>query len=140
MVFGDQSRGLTRRLLAARPRVALGVISYGVYLYHGPLLSWIVPFVGGHPWTWFGGTAVPALTIGTLALTLPVALLSYRYVEAPFLRLRYSIRGRVDLRVAALRGFGRGLVRRGANTPDATDPPVAPVAVELQPSATRAEV
>jgi peptidoglycan/LPS O-acetylase OafA/YrhL len=88
-VFGDQSRGLTRRVLAARPLVALGVISYGVYLYHTPLLSWTVPFIGSHSWTWFGGTSVPALTLATLALTIPAAILSYRYVEAPFLRRRY---------------------------------------------------
>ena len=31
------------RVLAVRPLVAIGVISYGVYLYHWPLFLWLSP-------------------------------------------------------------------------------------------------
>jgi peptidoglycan/LPS O-acetylase OafA/YrhL len=109
VVFGDQTRGLTRRALAARPLIVVGVVSYGVYLYHTPLLAWIVPFVAGHPRAWLGGTAVPGLFIGTLALTVPAAILSYRFVESPFLRRRYTGRERRKLRAPRWRRVARNV-------------------------------
>jgi peptidoglycan/LPS O-acetylase OafA/YrhL len=90
VIFGDQRRGLSRRILGARPIIGLGVVSYGVYLYHDPVLGQISHFVGTHPWTWVSGTAVPALFFPTLAVSIPLAVLSYRYVELPFLRRRYT--------------------------------------------------
>ena len=60
--------------LAWRPLKGLGTISYGVYLWHGPLLGFLaamaVPFSG------------PAIFV----LAPLAAALSYRYVERPFLR------------------------------------------------------
>jgi peptidoglycan/LPS O-acetylase OafA/YrhL len=92
VVFGDQRRGMSRRILGLRGLVGLGGVSYGVYLYHDPVLGRVAHFVGTHPWTWVSGTAVPALFFPTLAISIPIAVLSYRYVELPFLRRRYTSR------------------------------------------------
>jgi peptidoglycan/LPS O-acetylase OafA/YrhL len=87
VVFGDSRRGLSRRVLGARPLIWLGSISYGVYLWHDPLLtSWIAPAVGARRWLWIGGTPVPELFILTLAVVAPIAWLSYRVIERPLLR------------------------------------------------------
>jgi peptidoglycan/LPS O-acetylase OafA/YrhL len=70
---------LPSRLLAWRPLAALGRRSYGVYLFHYPLVAGvIVPRLGPGPIA-----AAAAIAGSTL-----VACASYRYLEAPFLRLR----------------------------------------------------
>jgi peptidoglycan/LPS O-acetylase OafA/YrhL len=61
------------RLLSWRPAVALGVISYGVYLWHWPIIvAWPVPS------GWLPAGAVQA---GRVALTIAVAGASYLLVE-----------------------------------------------------------
>ena len=56
----------------------IGVLSYGIYLYHLPLQLLLRPLGLTGGW----------LTLSTLAVTLVVAEASYRYVEQPFLRHR----------------------------------------------------
>ncbi len=66
------------RWFGARPLVALGRISYGVYLYHWPLVVWLTTDRTGLAW-W----VVDALrVVGSLGL----AALSYRFVETPVRR------------------------------------------------------
>jgi len=64
------------RLLALRPLVAIGLVSYGWYLWHWPLLSFerIALFSEG-------ALLPDALAGGLLAFSL--ACLSYRYIERP---------------------------------------------------------
>jgi peptidoglycan/LPS O-acetylase OafA/YrhL len=65
------------RLLSWQPLIAAGRRSYGAYLYHYPLYHGLVePRLGEGP---------GALLL-TASLTLVAAAVSYRYVEAPFLR------------------------------------------------------
>jgi peptidoglycan/LPS O-acetylase OafA/YrhL len=71
--------GPLQRLLEARPLLWLGRRSYGIYLWHLPALylaSEALP-----------GARVLATFVG-VAVALPVAELSYRYVEQPALRLK----------------------------------------------------
>jgi peptidoglycan/LPS O-acetylase OafA/YrhL len=70
---------LPSRLLAWRPLAALGRRSYGVYLFHFPLVAGvIVPRLGPGP---------VAAAVAVAGSTL-IACASYRYLEAPFLRLK----------------------------------------------------
>lgn len=77
-----------RRLLGVlewKPLAALGVASYSLYLWHVPLLNWLL----GRDRAWFGGVPSPALfLLEGLAVCVPVALVSYALIESPFLRLR----------------------------------------------------
>jgi peptidoglycan/LPS O-acetylase OafA/YrhL len=71
-VDGPLARGLSWR-----PLVALGVISYGVYLFHWPIFQWLTPARTGL-------STVPLLGL-RLAVTLPIAIASYWLLEQPLL-------------------------------------------------------
>lgn len=79
------------RVLAIAPLAALGRISYGVYLWHWPLYGLLT---GGRT----GLTGPPLLAL-RVAVTLVVAVASYRLVERPLRRLNRS-----SLRVAVPAG------------------------------------
>jgi peptidoglycan/LPS O-acetylase OafA/YrhL len=93
-VFGTDAGGFPRRVLAAAPLAWLGVISYGVYLWHLTIAEFLarpalpaqyktegldlaaqIPFA-----------VTPILFILTLALSCAVAAASYRWIELPALR------------------------------------------------------
>lgn len=78
---GPVARGLGRPAL-----VWLGRRSYGIYLWHFPIL---IPM---KEWGW--GWAPKTLT--TLLLTVVVAALSFRFLELPFLRLKKRFARRAD--------------------------------------------
>lgn len=91
-VFGDSSVGLPRRFLASRSLQWIGMTSYGVFLYHQPILIFLAAsrFAG-----WIHGW--PLLSLA--ALGVPISLLcgaaSHRWVEQPAMRLRsapYGVR------------------------------------------------
>ena len=65
------------RALSWRPLVGLGVISYGVYLFHWPIYLWLSPERTGL-------STLPLLAL-RLAVTLVVAVMSYRLLERPVL-------------------------------------------------------
>jgi peptidoglycan/LPS O-acetylase OafA/YrhL len=73
-------RGILVAALSARPLVRLGIVSYGIYLWHYPILLGLQ----GHGIDGWVGALVG------LALTLGAAEVSYRVVERPI--LQYSDR------------------------------------------------
>jgi peptidoglycan/LPS O-acetylase OafA/YrhL len=78
MVAGA-AMGSADRVLAWRPLAYLGVISYGLYLWHRPVMrAFTESGLGGVPW------AVAVM----FALSIGLALLSRRLIEDPFLRLK----------------------------------------------------
>jgi peptidoglycan/LPS O-acetylase OafA/YrhL len=93
-VFDERGGGLPRRLLALPAFVWLGVVSYGVYLWHLPIAELLgLRSVPGH----FSAHGLdlaaklhvvptPILFVLTLAISCGVAWASYRFVELPFLR------------------------------------------------------
>jgi peptidoglycan/LPS O-acetylase OafA/YrhL len=83
-VFGPQDKSLFRRFLRWRPVVYLGVVSYGVYLWHNNFLEQARVWAG---FPVFKGSFVMLLTI-TMAWSLVVATASYFLVESPILRLK----------------------------------------------------
>ncbi len=71
-------RGPISSVLSFRPLRALGLISYGVYLYHWPLDVFIdEPRVGFGGWALFGVRTSAAIA---------VAVVSYRWIEQPIRR------------------------------------------------------
>jgi len=88
-VFGHTAGGAVRRFLALRPLAWLGLVSYGFFLWHLPILVKIGDTgafsVPGIPRT------VEVWAMGFL-LTLPCAAASYYLLERPLLRLKYRRR------------------------------------------------
>lgn len=70
-----------RSVLASRVMVALGTISYGVFLWHLPIMFFVRDTAG---WQLFGGHFWLTCAI-TLAVTVPVAQLSWRLLEKPIM-------------------------------------------------------
>ncbi len=92
-VFGPQDRGVVRRFLRLAPVAALGVVSYGIYLWHQAFIKKI------HQWGgWAPGPGEDALAgfrgnflvhaTGALALSIVVATASWFLVEKPLLSRR----------------------------------------------------
>lgn len=83
-------RGLIRRLLGSLPVVVIGIVSYGIFLYHEPLVAELVEEhslmsrVRGAP---FVGAFVAVILVSTLA-----ALVSWVFVEHPLQILRRRLR------------------------------------------------
>ncbi len=76
-VFG--AGGTIRALLRTQVLVAIGLVSYGVYLWHVPL------WIASRSWDWMPAPAA-AQTLVVLALTLAAATISYRLIERPINR------------------------------------------------------
>lgn len=66
---------LAGKALGFRPLVLLGLVSYGLYLWHQPILA-VLRYV------WLGALPLD-LTVGALFLSLMLASLSWRYLEQP---------------------------------------------------------
>jgi peptidoglycan/LPS O-acetylase OafA/YrhL len=81
-VLAEDSDGLPRRVLANRVLAWLGLVSYGIFLWHGQ----IAVKLGA------GGAKEPfgLVLAGTLALATLCAAASYYLVERPVLRLKYK--------------------------------------------------
>jgi peptidoglycan/LPS O-acetylase OafA/YrhL len=91
-VFGDDAGGWPRRVLANRALALLGLISYGVFLWH---LTLAIKFAGE------GVDSFVPLTLLTLAVSVPVAAASYVAVERPLLRFKYRRAGPRPSRAAS---------------------------------------
>ena len=79
-----QDEGVLVRVLGVGPARVIGRMSYGIYLWHWPVIVWMTP-ARVH----LDGTA---LTAARLATTLGVATLSYHLLEMPI--RRGALRGR----------------------------------------------
>ena len=83
-VFGPPRAGRIRTVLASRPMYALGLISYGIYLWHLDLMRRFIEPAFGRDASG-GGTFVAVMVGGALA-SAAVATLSYVVVERPLMR------------------------------------------------------
>ena len=93
--------------MGSRVLVGLGAISYGVYLFHWPVIWWVTPARLG-----LGPTATMVVQV---LLTLAIAVVSYYCVEQPIRR------GRV-LRSTSARGGPGARVRRWWRWPSSRCP------------------
>jgi len=83
-VFGPQDASLIRRFLRCWPVASLGVISYGIYLWHLDLINQFVS------WSGYVKGAIPYwILIGAvMAMTIVAASISYFGLERPILRVK----------------------------------------------------
>ncbi len=79
------------RLLGLRPLVWLGLISFGTYLWHQPLLTLA-------QYMWFGDLPLP-VTLALVAASVAFGWASYHWIEQP-VRQRRLLAGRTALLVA----------------------------------------
>ena len=84
--FGPDRKSLFRRFMQTRVMVFLGLISYGMYIWHE---AWMSPNLWFR-WTGYRPLDAPfwQLLFSTLALTIPVAAASYYLVELPALKFK----------------------------------------------------
>lgn len=95
---GGPRTGMPRRLLATSALTWLGVVSYGIYIWHRPILDHVYA-------QWFTGADVsPRTTVAVAVIVVPLtigcAAVSYYVVERPALRLK----DRLDERRGTVRG------------------------------------
>ena len=90
---GATQRAAVNRLLAWRPLVFVGLVSYSLYLWHQPLLIFVADY---H----ITPLSVPA-RLGVLGCAFVLALLSWRFIEQP-VRRRTLLRSTRALVVAAV--------------------------------------
>jgi peptidoglycan/LPS O-acetylase OafA/YrhL len=83
------------RILESAPLVVTGRISYSLYLFHMPILHLLMPmglYLGSAMGRFWAYAILVFLVVG---LSFLAALLSYRFVERPFLRLKDRMRRRI---------------------------------------------
>lgn len=77
VIHSAEEGGLAHRLLSSRPVVFIGLISYSLYLWHWPILTWLrLASADLH-------LPLSTAAIG-VALSLVLAVLSWRFIEKPF--------------------------------------------------------
>ena len=88
-IFGDSRGGLPRRFLEHRVLAWLGLVSYGIFLWHFPIL---IGLRDGGVLGWWPAMKFPVLALTTFALTVAAAAASYYLVERPVMRLKHRRR------------------------------------------------
>ncbi len=94
-VFGDQQRGVLRRIWSWTPLVWVGSVSYGLYLWHFDWMQRSISSDGRAGWiSSLAGNASPwyLLAVG-LGIGLLSAAASWYLVEEPFQRLKTLVGG-----------------------------------------------
>lgn len=78
IILADGSTWVNRKILASRPMVAVGLISYPLYLWHWPILSFAHIVEGG----------IPSQEVRVVAVFVSIVLAwaTYRFLELPIRR------------------------------------------------------
>ena len=82
-VFGDPERGLVRRVLQWRPVAYVGLVSYGVYLWH----VYVIRLIPGSMLRSTSPAPIVVAVAGAFAGAVAIASLSYYFIERPAMRL-----------------------------------------------------
>ena len=100
ILIGATGSSTVHRVLGSRVLVAVGVISYSLYLWHWPVLAFLRVYSAGPDLS-------AALAIAAVCLSTLMAYLSWRYVERPF-----RIRAGADKSSSKARGYSPGAIAR----------------------------
>ncbi|MEK7356132.1 MAG: acyltransferase family protein [Bdellovibrionota bacterium] len=76
LLIGTRDSWIHRNVLAHPLLVWFGLISYPLYLWHWPLLSYARVLSGQQPLS-------PFVFVGVVAVSIPLAWLTYRFIETP---------------------------------------------------------
>jgi peptidoglycan/LPS O-acetylase OafA/YrhL len=79
--FAEQPSGAVARLVSSRVMSWIGLVSYGVFLWHVAAAEAVRQ--------WSPQVSFLPLLVATLAITIPVAAASYYLLERPLLRFKY---------------------------------------------------
>ena len=74
-----------RSFLAWRPMVAIGRMSYGLYLWHAPV-AW---YTDARHYDWVPILPRPVVFVARVVITFAIAGASYRFLERPLLKLKH---------------------------------------------------
>jgi peptidoglycan/LPS O-acetylase OafA/YrhL len=88
-VFGNPARGLPRRILGNRGLAWVGLVSYGIFLWHQPLIQ---PLTDHGALDLIPGMPFPSLVLSLTVVSAAVAATSYYLLERPILRFKDSRR------------------------------------------------
>jgi peptidoglycan/LPS O-acetylase OafA/YrhL len=83
-VFGPQDQGRIRRALNNRVLLWLGLISYGIYLWHEAVIDWYLNLTDAVAFR----SSFGRMTLFMLVFTILFSAISYYVVERPALRLK----------------------------------------------------
>jgi peptidoglycan/LPS O-acetylase OafA/YrhL len=78
IITAAREEGWLKKALSLRPLVYTGKISYGLYLWHYPIILMVQAHVHSSK----------LLTLALACLSYPIAAISFRYVEKRFLKLK----------------------------------------------------
>jgi peptidoglycan/LPS O-acetylase OafA/YrhL len=78
LIAGLEAGSPIDRLLSVRPMVLVGLASYGMYLWHFPIITFTNQ--------WVGSTTTPAIALLAVALTFATTAISFVVVESPIRR------------------------------------------------------
>ncbi len=117
-VLHADAGGLIRDVLSSRPMRALGLVSYGIFLWHLPWLTQVQKWVAGAP-LWGNFWSVTLLSV---PFTLLFAWLTYVVVERPLIERRRGVRslGWAPMPAARFTPEGTGWFWRGRGDPSET--------------------
>jgi peptidoglycan/LPS O-acetylase OafA/YrhL len=89
-------RARSARILSWGPLVSCGKVSYGMYIFHWPLVVLAVPLLlrwqDGRPVTEQIAISLGFIVVGTMAIW-ALASVSFRFFESPFLKLKGKFHG-----------------------------------------------
>ena len=89
-VFGPQDRGALRRFLTNKLVAWIGLVSYGIYLWHEAVIDWYLHLTEPVAFN----SSFAKMTAFMFAVTAVLAAASYYLVERPALRLKNPTRSR----------------------------------------------
>jgi peptidoglycan/LPS O-acetylase OafA/YrhL len=96
---GQTGSSVVGRLLSLRPVVFIGLISYSLYIWHWPIIVFQRMSM-----IQFHDASSRSVKCGVLVASIIVATLSWRYVETPFRKGKWMLRGPAAFKFATASG------------------------------------